>query len=203
MTNSKARTIEEAKRRFQAYTSGNSASIHPSLRLAIFRINVAESGQAAYKAIRQEYTNTSSIDGKEICLQSLGQVQTRDLVNDFLKFQFSNEVAVQDTHSGSVALASNPKVRDLLWQWIKENWETVHHKLSGNSVVIDRYIKLCLRKFASREAEQDIQTFFSDKDLKGYDRGLLQASDAILGNANYKERDEQLVLEWLKVKKYI
>lgn len=170
--------------------------------MAVFQINVTEGGKAEYDAVKNEYLNDSSIDGKEICLQSLGRVQTAELVKEFLEFQFSDQVATQDVHSGSIALATNAKARDTLWRWIKENWETVHKKLSGNMVVLDRYLKNCLQKFASHEIEKDIQDFFSDKDKTGYDRGLIQVSDTIRGNANYKERDEQLLLDWLRAYGY-
>ena len=172
------------------------------MRLAVFRISVAEGGKSAYEAVKQEYLNTTSIDGKEICLQSLGRVQTADLVKDFLDFQFSDKVAIQDTHTGSIALAANPKARYALWEYIKENWEKVHEKLSGNSVVIDRYLKTTLQKFASHDLQKDIATFFRDKDTKGYDRGLVQVSDTVRANANYKERDEKLVLEWVQAHGY-
>lgn len=198
----KARTIQEAQRRFQAYISGDRKAIHPSLRLAVFQINVTAGGKAAYDAVIQEYLNDSSIDGKEICLQSLGRVQTPELVKEFLEFQFSDKVATQDAHSGSIALAANAKARNTLWGWIKENWEKVHGKLSGNMVVLDRYLKNCLQKFASHEIDQDIKDFFRDKDNTGYDRGLVQVSDTIRGNANYKERDEQLLLDWLRTYGY-
>ena len=198
----KARTIQEAQRQFQAYISGDRKAIHPSLRLAVFQINITEGGKAAYDAVKQEYLNDSSVDGKEICLQSLGRVQTPDLVKEFLEFQFSDKVATQDVHSGSIALAANAKARDTLWGWIKENWEKVHGKLSGNMVVLDRYLKNCLQKFASHEKDQDIKDFFSEKDNTGYDRGLAQVSDTIQGNANYKERDEQLLLDWLRAYGY-
>ncbi|KAI4096149.1 MAG: hypothetical protein LQ344_001212 [Seirophora lacunosa] len=168
----------------------------------VFRINVAEGGKEAYEAVKNEYINTTSIDGKEICLQALGRVQTTELINDFLDFQFSDKVKVQDMHSGSVALAANPQARDTLWRYIKDRWDKVHGKLSGNSVVLDRYLKNSLQKFASHEKEKDITDFFKDKDTKGFDRGLVQVSDTVRGNANYKERDEQLVLEWLQTHGY-
>ncbi|KAL8712788.1 MAG: hypothetical protein Q9220_002996 [cf. Caloplaca sp. 1 TL-2023] len=195
-------TIDEAKHRFKRYISGEQKAIHPSLRLPVFRINVAEGGQEAYEAVKNEYLSTTSIDGKEICLQALGRVQTPDLVNDFLDFQFSDNVKVQDAHSGSIALAANSKARDVLWQYIKDHWEAVHGKLAGNSVVLDRYLKNSLQKFASHEKEKDIAEFFKDKDTKGFDRGLVQVADTVRGNANYKERDEMLVLEWLKTHGY-
>lgn len=198
----RARTIQEAKRRFQAYISGDRKAIHPSLRLAVFQINVTEGGKAEYDAVKHEYLNDSSVDGKEICLQSLGRVRTPDLIKNFLEFQFSDQVATQDVHSGSIALAANAKARDALWHWIKENWEIVHEKLSGTRVVFNRYLKKCLQNFASHEIEQDIKDFFREKDNTGYDRGLVEVSDTIRGNANYKERDEQLLLDWLRAYGY-
>ncbi|KAL8952644.1 MAG: hypothetical protein Q9222_001450 [Ikaeria aurantiellina] len=195
-------TIDEAKRRFKRYIAGEQKAIHPSLRLPVFRINVAEGGPEAYEAVRNEYLSTTSIDGKEICLQALGRVQTPNLIKDFLDFQFSDKVKVQDVHSGSIALAANSKARDVLWQYIKDHWSVVHGKLSGNSVVLDRYLKNSLQKFASHEKERDIADFFQDKDTKGFDRGLVQVADTVRGNANYKERDEMLVLEWLQTHGY-
>ena len=198
----KVRTVAEARRRFKAYQSGDRKAIDPSLRRAVFSIVVREGGQPAYKAVQEEYLTTTSIDGKETCLIAMGTVQTADMVNNFLDFQFSDQVAIQDVHTGSISLAANPEVRNELWRYIKENWTTVHKKLSANIVTIDRYLKTTLSKFASHEIEKDIAAFFKDKDTKGYDRGLVQVSDSVRANASFKERDEQLVLEWLEAHGY-
>ena len=200
--NKRCRTINEAKRRFQAYRDGDETAIPSSLRSAVFRTVISEGGHSEYEVVKEEYTNTTSIDGKEICLQSLGRVSTTELVNDFMDFQFSPAVAVQDAHSGSIALAANPKARNALWKYVKEHWGKVHGKLSGNPVVLDRYLKTTLQKFANHEVAKDIADFFSDKDTKGYDRGLVQVADTIRGNATYKERDGEVVLEWLKTHDY-
>lgn len=196
------RTIAEAKRRFEAYQKGDTNAINNSLRSAIFQIIVRGGGKPAYEAVQKEYLNTTSIDGKENCLIALGKVQSTELVNDFLNFQFSDKVAIQDVHTGSVSLATNSTARNAFWAYIKEHWEPVSKKLSGNPVVMDRYLKTTLSKFASHEVERDVKAFFEGKDTKGYDRGLVQVSDSVKANASYKERDQELVLEWLKVHGY-
>ena len=196
------RTIDEAQRRFEAYRSGDTNAIHNNLRSAIFQIVVREGGKPAYEAVQEEYSRTTSIDGKETCLIAMSKVQTPDLVNDFMDFQFSNEVATQDVHAGSWSLAANPKARDTFWAYIKQNWELVSKKLGGNPVVLDRFLKLSLSKFVSYEFEKDMRTFFEGKDTKGYDRGLVQVSDGVKANAAYKEREQELVLEWLKAHGY-
>ena len=132
----------------------------------------------------------------------MGRVQTADLVEEFMEFQFSDKVAIQDTHFGSMTLASNTKARSILWQWIKDHWQTVHEKLAGNSVIIYRYIN-GLDTFASYDKEKDIAMFFKDKDTKGYDKAVMEVLGAVGGNAKYKERDEDLVLEWLQAHGYV
>ncbi|KAI9845272.1 MAG: hypothetical protein M1838_001819 [Thelocarpon superellum] len=195
--------IAEAQRRFELYFSGKDTSaIHPNLRLAIFRIVVAEGGKETYEAIKQEYLHTTSVDGKEICLQALGRVPTPALAEDFLQLLFSDAVAIQDKHSGGASLAANAKVRLSLWKYIEAHWEEVHGTLKVNPVVLDRFLKTSLSKFASHDIEQKIAKFFASKDNRGYDRGLVVISDTIRGNANYKERDGPLILEWLKAHGY-
>ncbi len=196
------RTVAEAKHRFKAYQSGDRKAIHPSLRLAVFSIIIREGGESAYKAVQEEYLNTTSIDGKETCLIALGKVQTADLVNKFLDFQFSDKVSIQDVHTGSVSLAANSEVRNELWKYVKEHWTPVYKKLSANVWITNNYLKTTLSKFTSQEIEKDIAAFFKDKDTKGYDRGLVQVSDTVRASASCKERDEQLVLEWLEAHGY-
>jgi hypothetical protein len=197
--------VTEALRQFEAFTSGkDSSAIHPSLRSPVFRISVTEGGKGAYEAVKTFYSTTTSVDGKEIALQSLGRVQSTDLAKDYLDFLFSPAVAVQDMHSGAVSLAANAKTRNDLWSFIKTNWDSkVFPDLSGNLVVLERFLRMSLSKFASFEVKKDIDDFFAPKDNKGYDRGLGVIADTITGSAKYKERDVGLVKEWLSAHGYL
>src|SRR5277367_6140764 len=136
--------------------SGDKSVIHPSLRLAVFKIAIRYGGASEYEAVKSEWSTTSSIDGKEIALASLGEIQDIDtLLPDFLSFMFS-AVAVQDIHTAASALAANPKTRAGLWSYIKENWEMVREKLGGKLTVLDRFLELSLENFTDLETEKDI-----------------------------------------------
>ncbi|MCJ1377164.1 hypothetical protein MMC17_000256 [Xylographa soralifera] len=195
-------TIAEAKKLFAAYTSGKSVAIHPSLRMPVFGIAVKCGGATEYEAVKNDYLSSKSVDGKEIGLQAMGYVQSTDLVDDFMDFQLSDKVAVQDIHSGAISLAANAKARDPLWAYIKAHWGSLEAKLSVNSLIIARFVNGTLSKYSTFEMEQQITNFFEGKDTKGYDRGLVEVSDTIKGNAKYKERDEKLLLEWLQTHGY-
>jgi aminopeptidase N len=197
-------TVDEALRRFDQYTSGDKSAVHPSLRRAVFGIAVKNGGEKAYKAVQQEYLSTTSIDGKEICLVTLGRVQTPELAQDFLSFIFSDKVATQDKHSGTISLANNSKVRPEVWKFIRDNWDaTVHPALSGNLVVLERFLRFGLNKFADDKVADEIAAFFKGKDTRGYDKGLEVIDDTIRSYAKYGKRDEAVVREWLKANGYL
>ncbi|GAM83721.1 hypothetical protein ANO11243_017100 [Dothideomycetidae sp. 11243] len=195
-------TVSEAQKRFKAYFDGDKKAIHPSLRRAVFQIGIKEGGKEAYELVRKEYETTSSVDGKVIALTAMGRVQTKELAHDLMKWTFSGAVAMQDVYSPSTALAANPKVRIAVWEFIKSDWQLVWDRLSGNMVTLERFLRMALNKFASHEIEQDITKFFESKDQAGYDRGLAVISASISGQAKYRERDAEVIREWLKAHGY-
>jgi aminopeptidase N len=198
-------TVDEALKRFNAYVSGgDKAGIHPSLRRAIFATAIKQRGESAVKAIEKEYLSTTSIDGKEICLVSLGRVQTPELAQQIMSFVFSDKVALQDKHSPTIALANNSKVRTEVWHYIRENWDAkVHPTLSGNPVVLERFLRFSLNKYADEKIADEIAEFFKDKDTRGYNKGLEVIDDTIRSYAKYAKRDEKVVREWLAANGYL
>ncbi|CAG8957503.1 hypothetical protein HYFRA_00011485 [Hymenoscyphus fraxineus] len=191
-------TITDSKKRFELYTSGKDTSaIHPNLRSAIFGINVRLGGATEYHALKKEWRETPSVDGKEIALRAMGRIQDLSLLPDYLDFLF-NEIATQDKHTAGMALAANPKTRAAFWKYIQENFEDIYKSMSKNMVVLDRFLKVSLSKFSEREKAEEVQKFFEGRDNRGYDRTLGVINDSILMRAGYRERDGEVILEWLK-----
>ena len=120
--------MTEANRQFNAFMSPSPenptlSAVHPSLRRSVFKLACTTDSVGVYPKIQEYYLHTTSIDGKEMCLISLGRVQTTDLARQFFIFLLSPEVATQDIHSGATALGANkPEIRQELWNCIKEYW---------------------------------------------------------------------------------
>lgn len=192
-------TVDEAFRRFKIYTSGEDRSvIHPNLRLAVFCIAIAQGGQEEFDAVMKEYYTTTTVDGKELCLLALGRARKPEIIQQVLSLIISDKIKNQDKHTPAIVLSHNHRARHALWEFIKKNWDTIYAQLSGNPVVLDRFLKNSLDKFSSREVMNDIEAFFKDKNNHGYDKGLVVIRDSITGNTNWVERDAKIVEEWLK-----
>ena len=74
--------------------------------------------------------------------------------------------------------------------------------LSSLIVVLERYLRMGLIKFASLEVADEIKGFFAGKDCRGFDRGLGVVDDTVRGQALYRMRDEAVVREWLGANGY-
>ena len=197
------RIIDEAKRQFTAYVTGDNNAIHPSLRTAVLHTSIQHGGASEYTAVRNLYLKTTSIDGKEICLEAMGQVPTADLAREFMNFQFSDDVAVQDINFGLASLGNNPKARNALWDYVQNEWDKVSKKMIATPIIMDGFVKMSLSKFASHDDGQSISEFFKGKDTEGWNRAVVQVIDTVRTNAKYRERDEALVLEWLQAHDYV
>lgn len=194
--------VAEAQRQFKAYTAGDKDAIHPNLRLAVFKIAIAEGNAAEVDAVIAEYNSTTTVDGREICLSSLGRARDPAQIQKALELMLSDKVKIQDKHTPAIALSNNSAARYMLWEFIQANWDEVHKQLSGNMVVLDRFLKNSLNKFADEEVGREIEAFFAEKDNTGYDKGLGIVRDSVRGNAGYVKRDGEVVGEWLKTNGY-
>lgn len=185
---------------FDKWAAGDKSAIHPSIRIAVFRTAISQPDEAkstaAFDALVKELEAPSSVDSIEIILSSLGAVQSSALIKRSVDMLLT--IAPMNLHFLGGSLVNNKKARWTQWEFIKTNWDNgVVSKLGANMVVLERYLKLSLRQFSSQKALDDVEQFFTGKDLDGFDRSLGQAKDFIKSRAAWVERDGALVGEWL------
>jgi aminopeptidase N len=187
--------IAEGKKRFEEWKSGH--GLHQNLRAVVLSMSVANGGRSEYDVVKKEYLKSTSASDKEACLQALGRTRDVELARDSLEFVTSEDVPIQDSHYGPNTVSANNITREEVWRFTKEQWKRLNDRLAVNNVCMDRWMKMGLGSYSDHGIEKEISVFFQDKDTRAYDRSLIVISDTIKGNASYKERDEQLVEEWL------
>ncbi|KAI3327730.1 peptidase family M1 [Xylariaceae sp. AK1471] len=201
---------EKAVSLFDAWAS-QGTSLHPNLRTVAYRAAIKAKPAEAVKTLKKEWYNGSAIDGKEVCLSSLGQTRNPEIIKkELLPFLFdisppapaSESVPSGDMHSLGSALAANSVARDLQWDYLQENWDKVTTKMA-NPVVLDRFIKISLNKFTDDKYVTEIDKFFEDKDTSSFDRTLEQVKDAVRGRSAYYQRDAGVLKEFLKANGYL
>lgn len=162
--------------------------------------------------IIEEWENTSTIDGKEICLTALGHTEDLKLVeSDILPMLFetpSNSTRAKVVPPGDMqflatSLADNPATRLLQWDWMKTHWSSIEAKIGKNSSLLDRIVGAVLQTLTDASKLTDIGMFFRDKDTTAFARALEVSKDRIEGRARYFQRDHEKLKEWLTANSYI
>ncbi|KAI0179940.1 peptidase family M1-domain-containing protein [Hypoxylon sp. FL1284] len=186
-------------------------SLHPNLRSVVYRVGIKINAEKAVKALKKEWFTGKSIDSKEVCLSCLGHVRDPDIIsNSILPFNCdmsppappSESVPSGDMHTLGSAMSSNSIARPIQWKYIQDNWEKLTTKMA-NPVVLDRFVKRTLQTFTDAKYIDEIDAFFQDKDKSAFDRTLEQVKDAIRGRAAYRERDAEVLKEWLGANGYL
>jgi len=168
----------------------------------VFNLAVANGSQEEYDTMKAEFSKTTTVDGKEMCIQALGRSKNPEHAWDLLEFVISEDVSAQDAHGGVVAVSANNETRTVAWDFTKKRWDRIEERFGGTGIVIDRWVKMGLPKYSDTAIRDDIRDFFKDKNTAKFNRSLVVVSDTITGNASYKQRDEAQLLEWLKAHKY-
>ncbi|KAJ3562442.1 hypothetical protein NPX13_g8566 [Xylaria arbuscula] len=201
---------EKAISLFDAW-AGQGTTFNPNLRTVVYRTAIRVKPAEAVKVLKKEWYSGSSIDGKEVCLSSLGQTREADIIKkELLPFLFdlsppapaSESVPSGDMHSLGSSLAANSSARNIQWEYMQGNWEKLTTKMA-NPVVLDRFVKISLNKFVDNKYVGEIEQFFEGKDTSSFDRTLEQVKDAIRGRAAYYVRDADVLKEWLKANEYV
>lgn len=203
---------EEALKRFAAYSSSPQANpLQADLRSPVYRAALKSDPVATTAFLKDEWYRAPAVDSKDVCLGVLGSCTDESVITtSLLPFLFnisppapaSDSVPPADVHWLASGLAANRVARPLLWRFVRDNWAQIEAKIGGNPIVVDRFVNVSLSKFTSYKDVEDIEAFFKDKDTSAFNRTLDAAKDKVRGRAAYRERDADVLREWLVTNKY-
>ncbi|CAG8507897.1 5955_t:CDS:10 [Scutellospora calospora] len=179
--------IKEAFRRFELFTKNNDKSaLHPNIRGAVYEIVLCNGGGVnEFDAILKIYREANTEDQRLVALNGLGFAQQEDLIKRVLEFSTSEEA------------------RRPLWNFVKENWETLHDRYAKSNYMFRSIIKFSINSFSSESDIKDIEEFFSNKNTKEISKPLQQSLENIRVNTAWLTRDKMDVENWLRINGYL
>ena len=145
---------------------------------------------------------TTNIDDKMVSLNTLGHTKDPKLAQKLLEMTLTDDVKPQDLSHAVGSVGANNATRHVLWQFIQENWDRVFERYGQNKVSLEKWFKFGFNQFSEPDMSQQMQHYFSSKDIRGIERVISVACDLTDANSKYRQRDEKLVLEWLEAHGY-
>ncbi|GAB0099066.1 Aminopeptidase [Sergentomyia squamirostris] len=187
---------QEAKRRFQLHTSGKSV-LPADLRNTCYRAVLQDGDLATFEEMLKLYRATDLHEEKDRISRALGVVKDVDILRRVVQFAMSDEVRSQDSCFVIVAVALNPKGRDMTWSFFRENWRVLLDQYEGG-LLLPRLVKYLTENFATEEKAKEVETFFKEHHFPGTDRTVSQSVETIRLNAAWLQRDLATTKEFLK-----
>jgi len=108
----------------------------------------------------------------------------------------SEEVRAQDSVFVIVAVAMNPKGRNMAWEFFQENSEKLLKQYQGG-FLLARLIKYLTENFASEERAIEIENYFKANVIPSTERTVSQSIETIRLNAGWLARDLEPIKEYL------
>eukprot|EP01087_Luapelamoeba_hula_P011055 TRINITY_DN2978_c0_g1_i2.p1 TRINITY_DN2978_c0_g1~~TRINITY_DN2978_c0_g1_i2.p1 ORF type:complete len:911 (-),score=164.43 TRINITY_DN2978_c0_g1_i2:27-2624(-) len=194
-----APTVAEAQRRFALVLDGDEKAVVPDLLHGVYRICLANGDESTFEALLKIYRNATMHEAKERVMEALGSARDPALLQKALDFGMSDEVRSQDAVFVLVRVAANPKGRQLAWDNLKKNVDTLYKKYTGGFLV-GRLAKGCTQYFLSEEKAKEVEAFFAEHPAPAIDRAVKQSVEEIRANTAWLARDGPAVADWLKTR---
>lgn len=188
--------MEEAKKRFQLHTSGQCV-LPADLRSACYRAVLQDGDASTYEEMLKLYRATDLHEEKDRISRALGVVKDVDILRQVVQFAMSDEVRAQDSIFVIVAVAMNPKGREMTWSFFRENWRVLLDQYEGG-FLLSRLVKYLTENFATEEKAKEVEAFFKEHQFPGTERTVSQSVETIRLNAAWLQRDLATTTEFLK-----
>lgn len=172
--------------------------LRPDIRSVIYQAAMKHNGTLdTYEKLLRWYFATN-IPGEQLALSAaLCSVEDEGLLERSLGLIGAGEVRLQDARFWIAYALRNRLHKQKSWNWIKQNWQWIGDNY-GQEKEIDYFLRYSAAGFASEQHYRDYSEFFSLANIYGSERAFEQGKETILWQNAWRERDNQLIGDWLK-----
>ena len=161
--------------------------LHPDISGAVYSAGVLEGGKKMRDGIISFYRRTQSAEEKRRALVALGSFKNKEILKESLDFSISKDVRPQDTFVIILSIAGTPFGKDLVWPWLKDNWETLRGRYKGGAVKSLGTMIESVQTLSGKHVEDDIRHFFTTHSKEGIGMSVERSLEKIRINRKFIE----------------
>ena len=123
-------------------------------------------------------------------LGALSNFQDTRMLSQSLQFTLSKEVRSQNLFVPISKMAANPYGKELIWPWIKKNWNKIVVRFGVGNPLLNRIIGTMAIE-SNIKKEQEVKCFFKKHKTPGTEMKLAQTLERIRINSNFLKTVQQ------------
>lgn len=171
-------------------------NIDPDIRQVVYNIIAINGTQKDWKVFYEMYKNELMGEEKERILRAMTYFKDKKIIEKNLKFIMSEDVRDQDTPHMLALSWMHKSGRDIVWRFLKDNWNTILKKYGEGGSLLTRLIPP-LGNHTKKEDLKDAKKFFKKNTIPGAERTLAQAFEKLESNIAWIKDDEKDIENWL------
>jgi puromycin-sensitive aminopeptidase len=182
--------LKKTKKLFSDMKMGS--VVDPDIRSAVYKIVADNGGKKEYEFFIQRYKTEKLHEEKNRLGGALGYFKDADILKKVCEFALSKDVRPQDAVGILSLVGSNPMGRDVWWNFIKKNWQTLVSRYGEGGHTIGRAIKATSGSAEEKHLE-DFKKFFSTHQAPGAKRAIEQVIEKLESNVAWLKRDKKII----------
>uniref|UniRef100_A0A1B6E9J3 Aminopeptidase n=1 Tax=Clastoptera arizonana TaxID=38151 RepID=A0A1B6E9J3_9HEMI len=186
--------IKECQRRFENHITKKNL-IPADLRSAVYKGVLSVGNEETYETMLRLHSEADLHEEQDRICRSLGAIKDVEILKKVLDFAMSDKVRSQDTVFVIMSVSISKPGRDLAWEFLKTNWDTISARYKGG-YLLTQTIKF-VTDFATEEKAIEIEEFFKVNPCPSAERTIQQACESIRLSAAWLKRDCEALKEFL------
>lgn len=192
-----AAVVKEALRRFDSMKKPGDE--HPDIRAAIYGTAVREhNNRETFDKLCAMHQNVNSSHEKQSLAGAITGFKDEALIHEALEMIKSPAVKPQDAVHWLAYSFSNRHAKDITWRWMTDEWPWISEQFGSDIMTISYFPRIAGNAFSSKEMEEKFKTFFSTAPTTGIDRAVRQGLETIEWQTDWRERDHDKVVAFLR-----
>jgi puromycin-sensitive aminopeptidase len=185
--------IKKAK---SLFAKRNAQMIRADIRGLVYTIVSRNGGTKEWDIFAKLYKTEEMHEEKDRYGRALTQFTDKTLLARTLTFALSEHVRAQDGPFMIGGVWGNQQGRELAWQFVQHNWNTMLARYGEGGHFLSRVLSPLGSHTAKKDA-QKAEKFFKTHVAPGCDRILAQSYERIYSNDIWRKTDKGIIKKWL------
>uniref|UniRef100_A0A6A7FVN9 Aminopeptidase N n=1 Tax=Hirondellea gigas TaxID=1518452 RepID=A0A6A7FVN9_9CRUS len=186
--------------RWMANPTDNSI-VSPNLKSTVFCTAIAEGGEKEWNFGWQQYLDSNVATEKISLLRALGCTKQIWILSKYLEMAFTADSGVRKQDSTTVfrSISGNEVGRDIAWNYVRNNWDTIVKFYGSGLFTLGRIIEAASARFTTSLMLKELKLFrmqYADS-LSSASRTVDQSIERTSNNIAWAKNHYKTIVNWL------
>ncbi|XP_066255526.1 aminopeptidase A-like isoform X1 [Euwallacea similis] len=193
-------SLAQVQKKFNAWINDTSKSLSPDLRSIVYKYGIVNADAATWDQLLAVYQEEPDASEKLKLINGLANVKNPSLLTKLLDLA-KNESIVrgQDYFTVLGYISANPTGTDLVWDFVRQNWEYLVERFTLNDRYLGSMISTITKTFSTDSKLTEMEEFFAKYPEAGAGATSRRtALETVKQNINWLSNYRSTVESWLQ-----